>query len=99
MDFIKIKITQGAIDNAYISVTEHLNFFPKESLGGKNKTSIGKELKFDLGFEIILSDIDSKKKNLRTRRKEFFSRNMIKENDFIIITKINKYEYKIRPIS
>ena len=37
MNLIKIKITKGAIKNNYINVSNHLNFFSKESLGGKNK--------------------------------------------------------------
>lgn len=69
MDFAKIMLTQGNLNNNHFYLTSCLPMFPMESIGGRNKNEIAKRLLTirPLGDEDVETDIDGSKNIFRKR--------------------------------
>ena len=96
-NIITLIIQEGSIKNNYISIRGHKDFFPKDSIGGKNRSMSGTKLSFDYGVgSIQKSDIDGSKSIIRRRYSHFYKHFNVKAGDTIIIERIGEKTYKIR---
>jgi hypothetical protein len=98
---IVIPLTQGNINNHHVYLSRHLDFFPADAIGAKNKQD-GQGKFLTLQFEdipgVAETDIapDHKIFRLRDRRwREFFTRHGLQAGDKIAIERIKPYEYRI----
>ncbi len=64
----EITLTGGALTQGTMRVTDCMDRFPEDSLGGATKTHRGREIALDLeGIQIVLTDIVKSKKIFRWR--------------------------------
>ncbi len=70
MNYIRIELTQGNINQGHFYLDDCRQFFPSECLGGKNKSLAGKPLTvvFDGTGETVSTDIDATKRLFRVAR-------------------------------
>ena len=97
---IYVSVTKGALENNFINVSSHLDFFPKDAIGAENaEDGEGKKLRLHFAglADIVETDIPVDKKNFRVRGSvgEFFRLNQVKVGDEVVIEKLSKYEYKV----
>jgi len=98
-----IRLTEGAINNSYIGLREHKDFFPRDSIGasGKKKGK-GKPLRLYVAgiAEAIDTDIAGDKMFFRWRGwSRFFDLHKLHAGDKVVIEKVSDYEYKVYPKS
>ena len=101
---IVIPLTQGNINNHHIYLTRHLQFFPADAVGAKNRQD-GQGKPLTLHFEGVPGSVetdispDHKIFRIRDRRwHEFFSRHGLQAGDKITIDRIKPYEYRVAPL-
>lgn len=100
MNIARIKVANGTINYGNISVANHIDMFPSDSIGGHNKDfKASRSLKIHLvDGDVIETDIDDDKKIFRNGRptvKAWINKNNAKLGDFICIDKIDDYSYKV----
>jgi hypothetical protein len=100
-DRIVITLTQGNINNHHVYLSRHLDFFPRDAIGAKNRQG-GQGRLLKLHFEKLAgtaeTDIapDHKIFRLRDRRwDEFFRRHDLHAGDKVTIERISEYEYRV----
>jgi hypothetical protein len=101
---IVIPVTQGGLDNAYISLTGHLGFFPADAVGAADVRD-GEGTLLTLHFagfsEPVLTDIGRRHLDFRRRGpwRKFFERHHLAEGDSVVIERRSEYEYDIFPLA
>lgn len=102
IDSVRVKLTQGNINNNHFHLSSVLNFFPKDSIGGANSSALASHLlSIDSGSgEPIQTDIAGDKKIFRNRAmvRSFIQRNKLKAGDEIVITKTSQNSYRLSSI-
>jgi len=93
------KLTAGNIRNNHFYLTSFITLFPKDLIGGKNKTlSAPKSAIVHWGASSPEeSDIDGSKKIFRARgfMREFFANTDAQVGDQVKVEEISPYEYEI----
>lgn len=102
-----VEPTQNGLNNGNIQLTNIIDFFPKNSIGARNKTlGLGKMLtiqyKFDERYKSFLTDIDGSKNFFRARgldgTKGLIADLGLKGGDTIKIIEISPYIYEIEKL-
>jgi hypothetical protein len=102
-DRILISVTQGGLDNSYLSLAGNLEFFPQDSLGPSNSRD-GEGTMLTLHFAGLdgthLTDIASNYPNFRRRGpwSRFFAHHQIAAGDVVAIERLSRYEYRVFPL-
>ena len=96
-----IDINQANIDHHHIYLSQHIDLFPADTIGGSSKSTLAKRtLRLHLhGVGSIETDIDGSKKFFRARGpiREFMKRNTLRAGDKVQLLKHGAYEYELRP--
>ena len=100
---ILISVTQGGLDNSYVSLAGNLGFFPQDSLGPSNvRDGEGPMLTLHLaGLDgTHLTDIASNYPGFRRRGpwSRFFAHHQIAAGDVVAIERLSRYEYRVSPL-
>ncbi len=94
-----IGVSAGNIKNNHIYLKSILDFFPPDTIGGKNKSELAScTVTVDYGAGVTVeTDIAGDKKIFRKRTwvKDFFARNQFQPGDRIVINKIAPYCYSV----
>jgi hypothetical protein len=102
-DRIVIRLTQGGLDNNYLSLAEHLDFFPAVSIGAPTIQD-GEGALLTLHFaglpETVKTDIAGRHKIFRRRDpwRRFFAHHRLIEGDSLAIERLSPYEYRVVPL-
>lgn len=98
-DSVTIQLSQGNINNNHIYLSSVISFFPKESIGGANKTSLApKMLTIDTGIEeSVQTDIAGDKKIFRDRAmiRRFMQVKRLKAGDSVQIQRTGDLAFKL----
>lgn len=97
-----IVLTAGNIKNSHIYLRTLSDFFPRESIGGRNRSeNAGHPLTLVVrGISgLIETDIASDKRIFRSRGwcRKFFEAHGLRAGDSIVIRKLDDYRYEIYP--
>ena len=101
---IVITLTQGSLNNSYINLGDHLDFFPADAVGAANRhdrEGTMLTLHYDGLPEPVETDIaGAPHKDFRDRAsiRKFFAHHDLKSGERITIHKQSDYEYHIVPI-
>jgi hypothetical protein len=103
-DRIVVRLTAGGLSNNYVSLAEHLDFFPPAAVGQANvRDGAGSPLTLHFAGldETVQTDITADHKSFRRRGPwgRFFAHHHLAEGDQIIIERLNAYEYRIKPVA
>lgn len=91
-----LTITQGNIDNSHIYLSEVMDMFPDDALGGPDESqSAPRTVRIAWGSEVVDTDVVRDKQIFRRRGwvKQFFSANQICAGDRILLEQIDPYSY------
>lgn len=99
---VSVKLTEGNIKNNHIYLASIIDFFPKDAIGGSNKSSLGKvilDINYGEGIS-VKTDIDGSKKIFRARSwvAQFIETNNLRAGDFVGLEKTGNNMFKIYPI-
>jgi hypothetical protein len=101
LSFRSVKITDGGYKNDYILLSDILDFFPVELIGGSNGDEAGQKATIYFGIsEPVRADIDGKKKFFRVRgplTRRFFEAHQLRPGDRVIFEKVGDLEYHLYP--
>lgn len=101
MQYVKIELTQGNINNDHLYLSSVIEFFPESAIGGSNtEAQAGTLLEVHSGIEQpVLTDIAGDKKIFRKRSwvKEFFKVHELKAGDCVIIEQTDTNRYHVYP--
>lgn len=95
---ITIEITQGAIKNNYLGLTRHLDFFPRDAIGGPNLDTAGRALEVDFGRGLtVTTDIADDKGIFRERSavRRFLTREGATVGSRVRIRRLGEYRYAV----
>jgi hypothetical protein len=101
---IVIRLTRGGLNNNYVSLAKHLDFFPAAAVGAA-KVQDGEGAVLTLHFaglpEAVETDIADKHKIFRRRDpwRRFFAHHRLAEGDSVAIERLSSYEYRIVPLA
>jgi hypothetical protein len=93
-----LTVTQGNLDNAHLYLTEVLDLFPADVLGGPNETHAApRTVRVVWGSEVVETDIDRDKKIFRRRDwvRRFFDANRITAGDRVLLEQLEPYQYRV----
>ncbi len=95
-----VLVTEGGLENHYIRLTDVMDFFPAEAVGGTSATDCGRvllQITFTPG-STISTDIDGSKKILRERRavRRFLGLSRAAAGDTVEIIKTDATAYTLR---
>ena len=101
LSFRSVKITPGGYKNNYILLSDILDFFPPELIGGPNGDEAGQQAIIYFGIsDPVRADIDGEKKFFRVRgplTRRFFEAHKLEAGDRVIFEKVGKHEYHLYP--
>ncbi len=101
---IEIPLTQGGLNNNYVSLREYLYFFPEAAIGPANARRDGQGALLTLRFEGLLKPVetDIAGNHMIFRRRSpwgrFFAHHGLRAGDKVAIEKRSDYEYRIIPL-
>jgi hypothetical protein len=100
---IVITLTQGSLNNSYINLGNHLDFFPADAVGSTSRRD-GEGTMLTLHYDglpdPVKTDIaGAPHKDFRDRAsiRKFFARHDLKPGENIVIEKQSDYEYRVLP--
>jgi Domain of unknown function (DUF3883) len=101
---IVVRVTGGGLRNSYVSLREHLGFFPEDSVGASNvQDDEGARLTLYIAGlpEPVQTDITPRHQDFRRRAfwGAFFDRHQMAEGDSVVIERRSAYEYHIAPLT
>jgi hypothetical protein len=99
---IMISLTEGSVRNGYVSLADHLGFFPADAVGpasAKHGTGALLTLHFDGLPDSVRTDIAAGHKIFRSRSpwRRFFSHHSLTAGASVAIERLSAYEYRITP--
>ncbi|WP_027854162.1 hypothetical protein [Marinobacterium litorale] len=101
MDYVEIELTQGNINNNHLYLSSVIEFFPKDSIGGSNESSLAHRLlEVHSGIASpVRTDIAGDKKIFRRRSwvGEFFEVHGLVAGDWVVIEKTGADRYHVYP--
>ena len=100
---IVITLTQGSLNNSYINLGNHLDFFPADAVGTTNRHD-GEGTMLTLHYdglpepaETDIAGAPHKFFRDRASIRRFFAHHDLKSGEKIAIEKQSDYEYRVRP--
>jgi hypothetical protein len=100
---IVIRLTQGGLKYNYVSLANHLDFFPAAAIGA-SRVQDGEGALLTLHFtglpETVETDIAGRHKFFRRRDpwQKFFAHHRLVEGDSVTIERLSPYEYRVAPL-
>jgi DNA-binding MarR family transcriptional regulator len=93
-----LTVTQGNINNNYLSLASVLDLFPEDVIGGSQAAP--KTLRIEWGQEVVETDIDQTKNIFRSRGwvRQFFADNEVRAGDQIRLEQLEPYVYRVSKI-
>jgi DNA (cytosine-5)-methyltransferase 1 len=102
-----LKVTAGNLRQGHLYVREHLDFFPKDTVGASKKVGRGIPVRIELeGLErTIETDIGRDARTGRARAflrvrgaiRKFFQRHQIQPGDQVALERLDKRQYRLSP--
>ena len=93
-----LTLTQANLDHGHIYLTECMDMFPEDALGGPNKSQAAQRtIRILYGTEVVDTDIDREKRIFRQRAwvREFFSENRMVAGDRVWLEQLEPYLYRV----
>ncbi len=93
-----LTVTQGNIDNNHLYLTELLDMFPEDVLGGSDESGAASHtVRVQWGSEVVETDIDRTKNIFRKRGwvARFFDEGRIQAGDRILLEQLEPYLYRV----
>ncbi len=101
MEFAKVELTEGNINNDHLYLSSALELFPSSAIGGSNSDQeASTKLLVHSGIgDPVETDIAGDKKIFRKRAwvGEFFRAHQLKAGDTVIIEKTDVHRYHVYP--
>src|SRR5437667_12257474 len=93
-----LTLTQANLDNGHIYLTECMDIFPKDTLGGPTEAQAAKRkvrIKFG-GAVAVETDIAQDKRIFRSRCfRRFFADNCLGAGDRVLLEQLDPYTYRV----
>jgi len=99
--FRVVELTQGDLNNNHLYLSDVIDLFPSESIGGPNESEHGAQLEIHCGIaEPVFTDIAGDKKIFRKRSwvGEFFQSHALYAGSRVIIERTGANRYHIYPV-
>lgn len=100
---IVITLTQGSLNNSYINLGNHLDFFPADAVGSTSRSG-GEGTMLTLHYDGLPDPVETdiagaphKDFRDRTSIRKFFAHHDLKAGEKIAIEKRSDYEYRVMP--
>ncbi len=93
-----LTVTQGNIDNSHLYLTELLDVFPEDALGGSDESqAASRTARVRWGAEVVETDIDRTKNIFRKRGwvARFFDEGRIQAGDRVLLEQLEPYLYRV----
>lgn len=92
-----LQVTQGNIDNNHLYLTEALDLFPADVLGGAKEAQAGRPVRVHWGDQLVETDVVRTRRIFRRRGwvRRFFAANHIAAGDRVVLEQIEPYVYRI----
>ena len=93
-----LTVTQGNIDNSHLYLTELLDVFPEDALGGSDESqAASRTVRVRWGAEVVETDIDRTKNIFRKRGwvARFFDEGRIQAGDRVLLEQLEPYLYRV----
>jgi 5-methylcytosine-specific restriction enzyme B len=98
-DTLKIKLTQGAVDNGYLHFKLSDSIFPEDCNGGNTESEAGQKVSLitETGnqYETDIRAGSGNVARIRARFGSYFKDIGAKENDIITISRVSDFEYRV----
>jgi len=97
-----LTVTRGNVNNRHLYLTEVLDLFPEDALGGENRRSAApRTVRVLWGDQAIDTDIVRDKHIFRRRKwvRLFFEANRIQDGDRVLLEQLGPYLYRVSPLS
>jgi hypothetical protein len=94
----QLTVTQGNIDNSHLYLTEVMDMFPADVLGGEDESRAAPRMVRVLwGGEAVDTDIDRSKHIFRRRGwvARFFNEGRIQAGDQVLLEQLEPYLYRV----
>ena len=94
---ILVEVSDGNVRNHHVYLREALGFFPKDCVGGSNKSEAASPISLELGQERVETDIDGDKAIFRDRGsiRRFFELERVSGGDVLFIERLGERSYRI----
>jgi hypothetical protein len=92
-----LTVSQGNINNNHLYLTEAMELFPGDALGGHNRKHAAKVVRVLWGNETVETDIDRAKHMFRRRGwvRRFFEANGIVAGDRVLLEQLGPHLYRV----
>jgi hypothetical protein len=93
-----LTITQGNVDNSHMYLTECMDMFPEDVLGGADESqNAPRTVRIQWGNEVVDTDIVRHKHIFRRRGwvRQFFSETRIAAGDRVLLEQLEPYLYRV----
>jgi hypothetical protein len=93
-----LTLTQGNLDNKYLSLAEVLDMFPEDVRGGSDAAQAApRTVRVQYGNEVVETDIDATKNIFRKRGSvaRFFDENKLQAGDRVLLKQVEPYVYHV----
>jgi hypothetical protein len=93
-----LTLTQANLDHCHIYLTECMDLFPEDALGGPNKSAAAaRTVQIQCGSQIVTTDIVRKRNFFRQRSwmRRFVLENRLVAGDRVLLEQLGPYSYRI----
>ncbi len=93
-----LTITQGNLDNSHMYLTECIDIFPEDVLGGADESQAApRTVRVNWGTDVVDTDIVRDKHIFRRRGwvRQFFSEARVTAGDQILLEQLEPYSYRV----
>ena len=93
-----LMITQGNLDNSHMYLTECMDLFPEDTLGGPDESQAApRTVRVHWGDEFVDTDIVRDKHIFRRRGwvRQFFSAARVTAGDWVLLEQLEPYSYRV----
>jgi hypothetical protein len=93
-----LTLTQANIANAHIYLTECMDIFPPDALGGASKSdAAARKVEIECGSQVVQTDVVREKRIFRHRGwvRRFFSESRIAAGHRVLLEQLEPYRYRI----
>ena len=100
MSYKILTLTQGCFNNNYLGIKDAKDLFPKDAIGGSNKSLKGNLINLNVGMQDkIITDVDDEHNIFRNRSwfNEFARIHNLKVGDKVVIHKVGDRSFHIYP--
>ncbi len=95
-----LTVTQGNVNNNHLYLTEALDLFPPDVLGGPDSARAGRTVRVEWNDESVDTDVVKARKIFRRRGwiKCFFAANRIAAGDRVLLEQVGPYRFRLSKV-